>query len=168
MVEAFWTHTKILVIVLSIIIRKLTKNFFPFTSFFPFFSEIFFLPKSVFFASRFLPDAFYIDVEPKLMIPEAVNDVCMLSLCFHEIIFLLSLVIISVCWEWAGNRNLLGDFKKLHKKYRYRLGIKVGIVLISISVPVAKTYKAKVKMNFRFTIVFRDQVSCGSCVQCYF
>ena len=26
----------------------------------------------------------YIDVGPKLMIPEAVNDVCMPSLCFHE------------------------------------------------------------------------------------
>ena len=34
-----------------------------------------------------LPDVFYIDVEPKLMIPEAVNDVCMSSLCFYERIF---------------------------------------------------------------------------------
>ena len=29
----------------------------------------------------------YIDVGPKLMIPVAVNDVCMPSLCFHERIF---------------------------------------------------------------------------------
>ena len=84
---AFWTHTKIRVIVLSIIVRKFTKKIFPFTSFFPLFSENFFIPKSVFFAFCFLPDAFYIDVEPKLMMPEAVNDVCMPSLCFHERIF---------------------------------------------------------------------------------
>ena len=83
----FWTHTKILVIVLSITVRKFTKKIFPFNSLFPFFSENFFLPKSVFFVFCFLPDAFYIDVEPKLMMPEAVNDVCMPSLCFHEIIF---------------------------------------------------------------------------------
>ena len=44
----------------------------------------FFLAKSVFLAFCFLPDAFYIDVEPKLMMPEAVNDVCMPSICFRE------------------------------------------------------------------------------------
>ena len=33
------------------------------------------------------PDAFYIDVESKLMMPEAENDVCIPSLCFHERIF---------------------------------------------------------------------------------
>ena len=37
-----------------------------------------------------LPDVFYIDVEPKLMMPEAVNDV------FTKGFFLPSLVIISV------------------------------------------------------------------------
>ena len=36
---AFWTHTKIPVIVLSIIVRKFTQKIFPFTSLFPFFSE---------------------------------------------------------------------------------------------------------------------------------
>ena len=84
---AFWTHTKIPVIVLSIIVRKFTENIFLFTSFFPFFSENFSYPKIVFFAFCFLPDAFYIDVEPKLMMPEAVNDICMPSLCFQERIF---------------------------------------------------------------------------------
>ena len=69
-----------------------------------------FLPKSVFFAFCFLPDALYIDVEPKLMMSDAVNDVCMLTFCFHE-----SLVIISVWWEWVGDRNFLGDI------WKYRL-----------------------------------------------
>ena len=44
-------------------------------------------PKASFFDFYFLPDAFYIDVELKLMIPEAVNDDCMPPLCFHEGIF---------------------------------------------------------------------------------
>ena len=39
------------------------------------------------FCFLFFPDAFYIDVETKLMIPEAVNDVYLPSLCFHERIF---------------------------------------------------------------------------------
>ena len=81
---AFWTHTKIPVIVLSIIVRKFTEKIFPFTSFFPFFSENLSYPKIAF---CFLPDVFYIDVEPKLMMPETVNDVCMSYLCFHERIF---------------------------------------------------------------------------------
>ena len=34
-----------------------------------------------------LPGVFYIDVEPKLMMPDAVNDVFMPSLCFYERIF---------------------------------------------------------------------------------
>ena len=50
-------------------------------------SENFSYPKASLFAFYFLPDAFYIDIEPKLMMPEAVNDVCIPSLCFHEIIF---------------------------------------------------------------------------------
>ena len=87
MFEAFWTHTKIPVIVLSIIIRKFTKNILPFISFFPFFNENISYPKASFFAFCFIPDAFYIDVEPKVMMPEAMNDVYMLSLCFHERIF---------------------------------------------------------------------------------
>ena len=78
------------------------------------------------------PEAFYINVEPKLMMPEAENDVCMPSLCFHEIIFLLSLEILSIWWEWAGDRNLLGDVKISPWKCRYRLGIRVEVVLISI------------------------------------
>ena len=44
----FWTHTKIPVIALSIIVRKFTKKIFPFTSFFPFFSENFSYPKASF------------------------------------------------------------------------------------------------------------------------
>ena len=36
----------------------------------------FFLPKSVIFAFCFLSDSFYIDVEPKLMMPEAVTSAC--------------------------------------------------------------------------------------------
>ena len=83
---AFWTHTKIPVIVLSITIRTFTKNF-PIHLVLSFLQCKFFLPKSVFFAFCFLPDAFYIDVEPKLMMPEAVNDVCMPSFCFYEKIF---------------------------------------------------------------------------------
>ena len=84
-----------------------------------------FTPKSVFFALYFLPDAFCIDLEPKLMMPEAVNDVCMPSLCFHEReFFLLSLVIITVWWEWVADRNLLGDIKISPWKCRYRLEIK--------------------------------------------
>ena len=78
------------------------------------------------------PDAFYIDVEPKLMMPEAENDVCMPSLCFHEF-FLLSLEVISVWWEWVGVRNLLGNTKISPWKRRYRLEIRLEIVLISIS-----------------------------------
>ena len=35
----------------------------------------------------FFPDAFYIDLETKLMMPEAVSDVYLPFLCFHEIIF---------------------------------------------------------------------------------
>ena len=42
-------------------------------------------------------------------------------------------MIISVWWEWVGDRNLLGDIKISFRKCRYRLGIKVTIVLISIS-----------------------------------
>ena len=45
---AFYTHTKIPVIVLSIIMRKFTKIFFPLTSFFPFFSENFSYAKTSF------------------------------------------------------------------------------------------------------------------------
>ena len=44
-------------------------------------------PKGSFFLFVFFPDAFYIDVETKLMMPEAVNDVYLPSLCFHERIF---------------------------------------------------------------------------------
>ena len=44
-----------------------------------------------------------------------------------------SLVIISVWWEWVGDRNLLGDTKISPWKCRYRLGIKVAIFLTSIS-----------------------------------
>ena len=62
-----------------------------------------------------------------------VNDVCMPSLCFHESIFLLSLVIISVLREWVGDRNLLGNITISPWKFRNRLGIKVEKVLISIS-----------------------------------
>ena len=47
-------------------------------------SENFCYPEAYFFFFFFFPDAFYIGVEPKLMMPEAVNDVCMPSLCFHE------------------------------------------------------------------------------------
>ena len=50
--STFWAHAKI--IVLSIIIKKFTKKIFPFTSFFPFFSENFSYPKIVFFAFCFL------------------------------------------------------------------------------------------------------------------
>ena len=42
--STFWAHEKI--IVLSIIIKKFTKKIFPFTSFFPFFSENFSYPKA--------------------------------------------------------------------------------------------------------------------------
>ena len=84
---AFWTHTKIPVIALLIILRKFTKKIFPFTSFFPFFSENVSYPKASFLLFFFLPDVFYINLEPKLMMPEAVNDVCMPSLCFHKRIF---------------------------------------------------------------------------------
>ena len=45
------------------------------------------LPQKPLFCFLFFPDAFYIDVETKLMIPEAVNDVYLPSLCFHERIF---------------------------------------------------------------------------------
>ena len=90
----------------------------------------FFSPKSVFFALYFLLDAFSIDLEPKLMMREAVNDMCMPSLCFHEReFFLLSMVIISVWWDWVGDRNLLGDIKILPWKCRYRLGIKFNFYL---------------------------------------
>ena len=44
-------------------------------------------PKRVFLLFVFFPDAFYIDVETKLMMPEAVNDVYLPSLCFHERFF---------------------------------------------------------------------------------
>ena len=43
--------------------------------------------KSVFFIFCFLVEALYIDVEPKLMMSEAMNDVCIPCLCFHEIIY---------------------------------------------------------------------------------
>ena len=132
MFEAFWAHTKIPVIVLLIIIKKFTKKISPFTSFFPFFLSSF-LTKSVFFGFCFLPDAFYIDVEPKLMMSEAVNDVCMSSLCFHKRSFSSKFGDNIVWWEWVGDRNLLGDIKISPRKCCYRLGIKVAIVLISIS-----------------------------------
>ena len=73
-----------------------------------------------------LPDVFYIDVAPKLMMPEAVSDVCMHLFVFTKEFFFLSLVIISVWWEWVG------DIKISSKKCRYNLGTKVAIVLISI------------------------------------
>ena len=115
----------------------------------------FFLPKSVFFGFCFLPDAFYIDVGPKSMMPEAVNNVCMPSLCFHERIFLLSLVIISVWGECVSDRNLLGDIKISPWKCRYRLRIKVAIVLISISKKVSPSGNQALLIflfsNFLFT-----------------
>ena len=43
--------------------------------------------KSVFFIFCFLVEALYIDAEPKLMMSEAMNDVCIPCLCFHEIIY---------------------------------------------------------------------------------
>ena len=46
-----------------------------------------------------LPDVFYIDVVPKLMMPEAVSDVCMHLFVFTKEFFFLILVIISVWWE---------------------------------------------------------------------
>ena len=75
---AFWTHTKIPVIVLSIIIRKFKKKIFPFTLFFPFFSENFSYPKA-----SFLLFIFFLTHSKN----DDVNDVCMPSLCFHERIF---------------------------------------------------------------------------------
>ena len=87
MFEAFWTHTKISIIVLSIIIRKFTKKIFPITSFFPFFSENVSYPKASFLFFVFYLMSSTFDVEPKLMIPEAINNVCMPSLCFQEITF---------------------------------------------------------------------------------
>ena len=55
------------------------------------------------FCFLFFPDAFYIDVETKIMMSAAVNNVYLPSLCSHERIFLLSLVIISV---WCGGNEL--------------------------------------------------------------
>ena len=85
---AFWTHTKMPVMVLSIIVRKFTKKIFPFTSFFPFFNKNFSYPKIVFFAFCFL----------LYRRTTKANDVCMSSV-FTKEFFLLSLVIISVWWE---------------------------------------------------------------------
>ena len=81
--------------------------------------------------------ALSIDVEPKLIMPEAENDVCMPSLCFHERVFSskfgdnISLV------GMKCDRILLGDIKISPWKCRYRLGIRVEIVLISITKKVA-------------------------------
>ena len=126
MFKVFWTHTKIPVIVLSIVIRKFTKKIFPFTLFFPFFSENFSYPKGFcfFFSSWRLLHR---------RITKA-NDARSGERRLHaKEFFLLSLVIISVWWEWVGDRNLLGNIKILLWKCRYRLGIKVAIVLIFIS-----------------------------------
>ena len=49
------------------------------------------------------------------------------------------LVIISVWWEWVGDRNLLGDISP--SKCCYCLGIKVTIVLTSISKKVSPVGK---------------------------
>ena len=45
------------------------------------------LTQKLLFCFFFFSDAFYIDVETKLLMPEAVNDVYLPSLCFHEITF---------------------------------------------------------------------------------
>ena len=75
-----------------------------------------FLPKSVFFAFCFLPDAFYINVEPKLMMPEAVNDVCMPSPCFHERIFSSKFVnnisLVGMSWRY----KFIGWYKNIALK----------------------------------------------------
>ena len=51
----------------------------------------------------FFPDAFYIDAERKLMMPEKVNDVYLSSLCFHERIFSSKLVdnisLVGMSWQ---------------------------------------------------------------------
>ena len=63
------------------------------------------------FCFLFFPDAFYIDVETKLMIPEAVNDVYLPSLCFHERIFSSKLGDNISLVEMSWRRSLLGDIK---------------------------------------------------------
>ena len=87
------------------------------------------------FCFLFFPDAFYIDVETKIMMSAAVNNVYLPSLCSHERIFSSKLGdnISLVWWEWVGDRSILGDIKITPWKCRYRLGIKVAIVLIFIS-----------------------------------
>ena len=125
MFEAFWAHTKIPVIVLLIIIKKFTKKISPFTSFFPFFLSSF-LTKSVFFGFCFLPDAFYIDVEPKLMMSEPVNDVCMSSLCFHKRSFSskFSDYISLVGMSWR--QKFIGRYKNIALKMSLSSGNKSG------------------------------------------
>ena len=123
MFEAFWAHSKIPVIVLLIIIRKFTIS--PFTSFFSFFISSF-LPKSVFFGFCFLPDAFYIDVEPKLMMSEAVNDVCMSSLCFQERSFSSkfgdNISLVGMSWR----QTFIGRHKNIALKMSLSPGNKSG------------------------------------------
>ena len=115
MFKAFWAHTKIPVIVLLITIRKFTKKIFPYTSFFPSFSEII-LTQTVFLGLCFLPDVFYIDVEPKLMMPEAVNDVCMPSFCFYEKSFSSkfgdNISLVGMSWR----QKFIGQYKNIALK----------------------------------------------------
>ena len=113
---------------------KVHEKDFPIHLVLSFLQRKFFLPKSVFFAFCFLPDAFYIDVETKLMMPEAVNDICMPSFCFHERIFSTkfgdNISLVGMSWRY----KFIGRYMEiLPWKCRYRLGIKVVTVLISIS-----------------------------------
>ena len=82
--------------------------------------------KSVFFTFCFLVEALYIDVEPKLMMPEAVNDVCIPSLCFHEIIFSSKFVdnisLVGMCWR----QKFIGQYKNTPLKMSLSPGNKSG------------------------------------------
>ena len=133
MFEAFWDHTKIPLIVLLIITRKFTKKKIPFTLFFPFSSEIFLTQKRLFW---FLFPSWRLLHQRRTKANDTKSSkrrLYAIYIFFTNEAFVLSLVIISVWWEWVGDRHLLGDIKILPWKCRYRLGIKVAIVLISIS-----------------------------------
>ena len=135
MYEAFWTHTKIPAIGLSIIIRNFAKYIFPlFSQTFSFpFSENFHYQKRLF---CFLFSSWRLLHRHKTKACDARSSerrLYTIYLFTQKNFFLLSLEIMSVWWEWVGDRNFLGDIKISPWKCPYGLEIKVAIVLISIS-----------------------------------
>ena len=120
MFEAFWNHTKITVIVLLIINRKFTKKIFPFTSFFPFFSDNFSYPKASF---RFLSSSWSLLHRRRTK----ANDARSSERSLHAISLFSSnfgnnISLVRMSWKWT----FIGRYKNIALKMWLSPGNKSG------------------------------------------